>query len=230
MYTPPSKRDGATPPRQPGKQLAYAHMKSVVLPDVGPEGGFVTEGEVAAALGISRTPVREAFLRLEAEGLLRLLPGKGAFVSGVSNVEIVEVMQARELIESFAVPGAIAARTELAPRLREVLGEQKAVLKKGDAKAFPEHDRRFHFLFVEAGGNRLLARFYETLRDRQLRMGPYVHGVQAVMSSDRRLEGVLRQHGAIVAALEAGDEARLRGAIRAHLATTGAGLQPGSPA
>lgn len=59
------------------------------------EGVFLTEGAAAAATGTSRTPVREALLRLEAEGFLQIVPKKGAFVPPISDAEVESVMQAR---------------------------------------------------------------------------------------------------------------------------------------
>ena len=63
---------------------AYAYVKSGILDGTHTGGQFFTEGEVAEAVGVSRTPVREALLRLEVEGLVRLYPKKGAMIVPVS--------------------------------------------------------------------------------------------------------------------------------------------------
>ena len=88
-------------------ERAYAYTKQRVLDATYAGGDLLTEGEVADALGISRTPVREAFVRLEAEGLLRLYPKRGALVVPVSAGEVEAVMETRLLVERFAFGKAI---------------------------------------------------------------------------------------------------------------------------
>ena len=77
----------ATPPTTPATDRAYAHVKTGLLDGTYPDGHLLSEGEVAAALQMSRTPVREAFLRLQAEGFLRLYPKRGALVVPVTPTE-----------------------------------------------------------------------------------------------------------------------------------------------
>ncbi|MBV8291555.1 MAG: GntR family transcriptional regulator, partial [Mycobacterium sp.] len=89
------------------KDRALDYVKSQVLSGAFPGGELISEGEVAAALGMSRTPVREAFLRLEAEGLLRLYPQRGALVVPVSSEEARAVIEARLLLEHFAADKVI---------------------------------------------------------------------------------------------------------------------------
>src|ERR1700755_625970 len=89
--------------RGAAKDRAHDYVKRQVLTGAFPGGELISEGEVAAALGMSRTPVREAFLRLEAEGLLRLYPQRGALVVPVSPEEVRAVMEARLVLEQVAV-------------------------------------------------------------------------------------------------------------------------------
>ena len=95
--------------RPAAKDRALDYVKSQVLTGAFPGGELISEGEVAAALGMSRTPVREAFLRLEAEGLLRLYPQRGALVVPVSSEEARAVIEARLLLEQFAA-GKVVGR------------------------------------------------------------------------------------------------------------------------
>src|SRR4051812_50188386 len=85
------------------KERAYRDTKARILDGSLPGGDLITEGQVADALAMSRTPVREAFLRLEAEGLLRLFPKRGALVVAVSPAEVEAVLEARELVEGHAL-------------------------------------------------------------------------------------------------------------------------------
>ena len=93
---------------------AYAFAKERILDGRFPGGELISEGDVAAGVSLSRTPVREAFLRLESEGLLRLYPKRGALVVPVSAAEVESVMETRMVVERFAFEKVIRARTDLA--------------------------------------------------------------------------------------------------------------------
>jgi DNA-binding GntR family transcriptional regulator len=184
----------------PAAERVYLHVKSGVL-DRSYEGGtLLTEGELAEAVGVSRTPVREALLRLEAEGLLKLYPKKGALVLPVSAQEIADVVETRLLVEQHAVAkvvGAVPAR--LITRLEESLAEQRGYAVAGDLAAFAVADRCFHAEIVRAAGNRILAHLYDQLRDRQLRMG-----VATMHAEPSRVAKNIAEHTEILAALRAG--------------------------
>lgn len=150
---------------------AYAFAKQQIL-----EGGFkggelISEGDVADHLGLSRTPVREAFLMLESEGLLRLYPKRGALVVPVSAAEVTDVMETRELVECFAIERAARIGAELEGALNEALERQQKLIDAGDYAGFVDADREFHRMFIDAGGNPILLGLYDSLRDRQARMG-----------------------------------------------------------
>lgn len=196
-------------------EKAYAHVKSGILDRYFKEGEFLTEGEIAKVLGISRTPVREAFLLLEAENFVNLLPKKGAFIPGVSLREIKEVMEARILIESFAAEKVVEERAGITPKLRTLLEEQRGIAEQGDNEEFIRLDQQFHHTMVKDSGNDLLLKFYEGLRDKQIRMG-----IRAVAYSPKRVKRVLGEHEAIVTAAERGDVEELKRSIREHLNAT----------
>src|SRR5215469_5776112 len=85
------------------QDLVFAWLKKHIVSLPRTDGTFLTEAEVCRATGMSRTPVREALLRLEAEGFLQIVPKKGAFVPPISEADIEFVMQARELVEDWCV-------------------------------------------------------------------------------------------------------------------------------
>ncbi|MYS20343.1 transcriptional regulator, GntR family [Streptomyces sp. DvalAA-14] len=190
----------AAPKSPPAAERVYLHVKSGVL-DRSYEGGtLLTEGDLAEAVGVSRTPVREALLRLEAEGLLKLYPKKGALVLPVSAQEITDVVETRLLVEQHAVAkvvGAVPAR--LIARLEESLAEQRGHAATGDLAAFAAADRGFHAEIVRAAGNRILAHLYDQLRDRQLRMG-----VATMHAEPSRVAKNLAEHTEILEALRGG--------------------------
>ncbi|HEV7628582.1 MAG TPA: GntR family transcriptional regulator, partial [Streptomyces sp.] len=203
----------------PTSQRAYDYAKERILEGILAGGELISEGTVAEALGISRTPVREAFLRLESEGLLRLYPKRGAVVVPVSAKEVESVLETRELIESFAAEKVASfshgALEQLVQELRGQLQEQKELREAGDGKGFVAADQVFHQLIVSAADNPILLDLYAGLRDRQQRMGLF-----AVLHDHDRLRATNHEHVELVDLLERGDVAAYRAALRGHLRGT----------
>lgn len=205
-------------PRRGGaKARALEFVKDRILTGGFRGGDLISEGEVAAALGMSRTPVREAFLRLEAEGLLRLYPQRGALVVPVSPEEVRAVMEARLVIEQFAARAVCrapeAARASICEALDVQLDRQRAA--GDDLRGFLDADRAFHTVLVEAAGNPILADVYSSLRDRQLRM----IGESAVRDP-RRTATIVEEHTRIAGAVREGVVDALLDAVRVHLSGT----------
>lgn len=179
----------------------YEHVKTGILDATYAQGELITEGLVSERVGVSRTPVREALLRLETEGLVRLYPKKGALVVPVSAQEAEDVLEARALVERYAAPRAWARRAELAEELEPLLDEMRRHRDAGDHVGFSQADRTFHERIVTAAGNDVLARLYRSLRERQLCISRSVLRVSA-----ERMEQALADHERLVDHLRAGDE------------------------
>ncbi|MGI5409857.1 GntR family transcriptional regulator [Streptomyces chartreusis] len=196
----------------PAADRVYTHVKQGVL-DRRYEGGtLLTEGELAEAVGVSRTPVREALLRLEVEGLIKLYPKKGALVLPVSAQEIKDVVETRILVEEHAARKAVPAPPGLIERLEELLARQKEQAAAGDLAAAAVTDRCFHAEIVRSGGNEILSRLYDQLRDRQLRMG-----VAVMYSHPDRIAKTLVEHEEILQALRSGDTEAAVGLVHRHI-------------
>jgi DNA-binding GntR family transcriptional regulator len=200
-------------PAEAAADRAYETTKELVLTGDLPGGHLFSEGEIASRLGISRTPVREAFLRLQAEELLVLIPKRGAVVAPVLPGEAEDVLDAREAVETSAVRRML--------RRPDLLGDAVATLRAAvveqerhtdDLPAFAQADETFHRAIVDAGRNALLMRFYATLADRQRRMS-----VHALGPSPDLVPVILRQHHELVDLIEAHDEAGFAKALRVHL-------------
>jgi DNA-binding GntR family transcriptional regulator len=203
--------------RQPAAERVYTHVKQAVLHRRYEGGMLLTEGELAEAVGVSRTPVREALLRLETEGLLKLYPKKGALVLPVAAQEITDVVETRLLVEEHAVrKTSVPVRTDLIARLEELLHEQRAHAESGDLAAFAVSDRGFHAEIVKSTGNEILTRLYDQLRDRQLRMG-----VAVMHAHPDRIAKNITEHTEIMEALRAGDADAAADAVHQHVAWVG---------
>ncbi|MDO5863014.1 MULTISPECIES: GntR family transcriptional regulator [Paenarthrobacter] len=103
------------------------------------QGQFIKETDLAADLGISRTPVREALMLLVSEGLVELIPQRGAYVPAISGREISELMELRSVLESYASRLVITEKRVPAERMQTTLDLQAAVPDYDD----PESARHF---------------------------------------------------------------------------------------
>jgi DNA-binding GntR family transcriptional regulator len=192
------------------QDISYDWLKKHIS-EISRDGGvFLSESEVAQRAGTSRTPVREALLRLEAEGWLSIIPKKGAYIPPIPDREIEAVMQARAIVEDWCVRRIVPADPSFVSELERILAVQESLID--DPAGFIDQDRAFHRAMVQQAGNPVLAEFYESLRERQIRMG-----MVAMASVENRARAVLEEHHAIVRGLAAGDA---RDALAAHLEST----------
>src|SRR3954453_22108946 len=188
-------------------ERAYRHVKEQVLEGTIPGGELISENEIAERLGMSRTPVRAAFGQLEAEGLLRLYPKRGALVVPVSAQETEAVIEARWVIERYAIERVVERPGDVPERLSAAVAAQPEL----EGAAFVESDRAFHRALVAGTNNAILLSLYDSLRDRQRRMA---HAT--VRQPERRARSV-REHGELAAAIADGDTARAVRVLRTHL-------------
>ena len=207
----------------PAKDRALGYVKTRILTGEIPGGELISEGDVATALGMSRTPVREAFLRLEAEGLLRLYPKRGALVVPVSPEEVRAVMEARLVLERFAIEKVIgrgpAARKAAYERLSAELKRQRKAASAADFGDFLESDRAFHTITVEDADNSIITGFYTSLKERQMRMIG-----ESAIREPKRTATIIAEHRNIAEALREGDVGQAVAAVRVHHASTLAAL------
>ena len=176
-------------------------------------GALLTEAELAAAAGASRTPAREAMLQLEAWGLVRLLPKKGAVVLPVTHEERRDLLAVRAMLEADAVAAAPGVPAGLAEDLDALLEQQRAALAAGDALAFAGGDHAFHARIVASGGNAVVSGIVAGLGPRLARLT-----YEAVTARPDRLAVLLREHEALAAQALAGDGPGFARSVRQHLA------------
>lgn len=190
-------------------------MKERILTGELPGGELISEGEIATSLGVSRTPVREGFLRLEAEGWMRLYPKRGALIVPVAEGESENVVDARELVETHAVARILrsaSVATDLVTKLRANLAEQQTVHAAGDLTGFSIVDAEFHRLIVAAGANPLLLDFYEGLHDRQRRMTAY-----SITRHPAQIDAIVADHARLVDRIEAADLDGFAASLSTHM-------------
>lgn len=197
----------------------YAYVKDELLARRFLPHELLSEGQLADAVGVSRTPVREALLRLQAEGLLRLLPKRGALVLPVTAAELADVIEARRLVESYAARKVITSGqvAELDVELGRQVAAMRVAARAHDTSAYVHADRAFHAAIVTAAGNEIIAGLYRSLRERQLRMGT-VNLLDAHGAADpARMRDTLREHDQIRDAIASKRLRAAEAAVTRHL-------------
>jgi DNA-binding GntR family transcriptional regulator len=192
---------------------AYAHVKQQLLDGSLADGTLLSEGAVADAVGISRTPVREAFLALASEGLLELYPKRGALVVPLTTADVNDLFETRALIETHCLRRALEADPEGLRRAAAAeLARQRRLLAAGDIAGFVEADRAFHRTWMAAGRSAILLALYDRLRDRQQRVAARV-----LATGPKRAEQLLDEHGSVLDRIRAGDADGAAAALEEHL-------------
>lgn len=214
MYLPLISELESTPEHEPRSAAAgaYGYVKERLLDGRFPGGTLLSENDVARRLGISRTPVRQAFLQLEGEELIELYPRRGALVRPVSFSEAEDVLEARLLIETHCARRVAGHGAALAEQLHDAIAHQERSLTEGGAGAFTIADREFHRAIVAGNRNAILTRQYDALRDRQQRIT-----ASAVASDAARVTRFIAEHREIAAAIERGNADGAAELVAAHV-------------
>jgi DNA-binding GntR family transcriptional regulator len=170
----------------------------------------LTETEIAARFGISRTPVREAIRQLEADGLVLHAPRVGAVVRSLDYSEISELYEMRAVLEGTAarLTARTASATELA-ELEAINAEMRHAA--GDVGRLYELNRDFHFAMLNAAKNRYLASSVGALQKTLLILGP------STMGEGSRADAALAEHAEVLAAIRMRDEEAAEDAMRRHI-------------
>jgi len=145
---------------------AYGTVKQAILNLEFAPGAQLRVDELAERLGISRTPIREALLRLESEGLVRIVPRVGFFVAEITRRDLIELFEIRQLLESHATKRAAAQLTDEGLALiDEILAQAAEAVARGDLARFQETEIAFHDYFIEHAQNRRLLALMASIRD-----------------------------------------------------------------
>jgi DNA-binding GntR family transcriptional regulator len=202
----------ARQPRGSRVEEAYSAIRQRILDNVYPPGHQALENALAAELAISRTPVREALIRLANEGLVEVIPRHGMRVLPVLPVDMSEIYVVLTALEGAAAEILANRRpsaAELKP-LEDATTDMARALKADDLDAWAAADERFHQGLVELAGNR-------TLVDAVQRLGDRVH--RARMFTLRLRPKPVRsteEHTALLGRIRAGDASGAARAYRAH--------------
>ena len=172
----------------------------------------VSEAELALQLGVSRTPVREALIKLAEDRLVEILPQRGSFITPIRLHEVLEARFIREALEIAVVREAAASgRAEVLGRLESLLQAQRAAARDKDLERFLELDEAFHHTLSESIDKQRCWRLIQSVKH-QLDRVRYLS-----LPEPGNLALLIRQHAAIAQAALAGKPEEAETLMRAHL-------------
>ena len=191
---------------------AYLRLKDEILQNRMPPGFQAPEPEIALQLGMSRTPVREALIRLESEGLVRLIPRHGALVLPVAADDMREIYEILTALEPEAAASLARKQPDRASldALEAATRAMEAALRDNDLDAWAEADDRFHRTLLMLHANNRMTNFVSSLFDQ-------VHRARMTTLRLRKPpEQSTREHREILEHILAGDAEKARKSFRAH--------------
>jgi DNA-binding GntR family transcriptional regulator len=174
-------------------------------------GEILDKSAICDRLGVSRFPVSEAFARLQAEGLVDIMPQRGSMVSRVKFTDVVEFMLIRKALEGEAIRVLMAHRSEgILEELEQVLAEQALAAKKEDHEFFHNLDVRFHEILFETMQFSRIRAIIDSARANLTRG-------RLLILDRRRLQVTQAEHKEIVRAIASGDTNDAVAAMRRHI-------------
>lgn len=211
---PPHKRIPSKGQKKPpsARERAYAWIASAILAGDYAEGEFLDEVTLSLEVGTSRTPVREALHRLQAERYVDLVPRRGAQVRVMTSRELREIYQARFVVESDAITKICRKRKGPPPGMADLLDEMEEAGRNQEWRSFAQMDQVLHLSLVRHQGNSVLSEMYESLGPRHTRLA-----VRTLIEATERQETIEKEHRELLAALEDHDADRGIDVLRRHL-------------
>ncbi len=199
---------------QRSPEFAYAGIKSRILDSEYAPGAQILEHEIAEQLGLSRTPVREALVRLQQESLLEIVPRHGVRISTLSPADMREIYEILESLEATAaeiLTRLRPARAALLPLSEACDAMERALAREApDLRTWAAADEAFHMHLLQLCGNRRLASLVMTVWDQAHRARMFTLTLRPLPTRSTE------EHRKIVDAILAGDVSHAGELYRAH--------------
>ncbi len=196
----------------PLRDVVFNTLRQAILRGELEPGERLMEIQLAERLGVSRTPIREAIRKLELEGLVLMIPRKGAEVASISEKSLRDVLEVRRSLEELASELACQRMTaEQIEELRSAQREFAAAVEEGSIMRMAECDEHFHDLIYEGTGNTRLIQILNNLREQM-----YRYRLEYIKDADKR-QMLLAEHDGILKAIEGRRGAEARRVMREHI-------------
>ncbi len=217
----PRTRKPAGRPKGTGTQRVYEKVRENILQLVLSPGADIDESSLEREYGVSRTPVREALIRLASEGLITLLPNKGARVAPLDMTDITQMFEALELASRATLRWCAERRSEDEVETIAALSDAfTAAAQAEDFGRMGELNHEFHAAIGRACGNRNIAELYESQLANSLRLARLAFAEAPADREDQAkyYAEIIRQHEDMVTAIRARDAEAADQLARKHLA------------
>lgn len=192
---------------------AYIKLKNEIAENRMTPGNPMLEQEIAEYLKMSRTPVREALLKLESEGLVEIVPRRGVKILPVSKDDMKEIYEIFVSLEPIAA-ASLASRKDLSKKdfkeLEKATDDMEKALNKDDLDAWAEADYRFHTKIIEMHGNKRLINILDMLRNQTHRVRLLTRGLRNKPTQS------VEEHREILKYIYEGDSKNAYKSFRAH--------------
>ena len=202
----------AIPERKPLGHYVFENLKQAIVRGNFSPGNRLVESRIAEAMGISRTPVREAIHKLEREGLIKKLPQGGFYVLNLSREEVEETFGIRSVLESYAARlAAIKHQKEELEPLEEKIEEFQYHLNRGEIEALPQINTEFHALLYAMSRSPRLIKMINDLKDQIYRFRRIILKIEmmAKRSND--------DHRQMLSAMKKRDADRVEMLVKQHI-------------
>ena len=199
--------------KQPLKEQAYVYVKKMILDEIVPANSFLSERNLAAQLGMSKTPIRLAIARLEHEGFVRVSPQQGIVVVSLTFDEILDYIEYRLALESFVV-GNLCSRIqpEQIRMLEAHLLEHQKLVQTNQREAQVYADMGFHGLLAKLNGNQQIV---SALLRQQAML--YRVAMRIFEKHPKRAPASLEEHHLLVEAISSGQKKEALELIEKHI-------------
>lgn len=200
---------------KPLREIVFATMREAIINGDFKPGQRLMEVQLAEQMGVSRTPVREAIRKLELEGLVVMVPRKGAYVAGLSSEDVKEVLEIRAVLEGLAASlAAEKASEEDIAMLKEIVDKFVTAAGEEDVVKLIHLDSDFHDVMYRASKNKKLIQLISSLREQVQRFRV------AYFTKIKNTEILIAEHNELLDAIVGGDSAKARIVAETHIATT----------
>lgn len=192
-------------------QRAYHIIRMAIRNLILPPGKTILEREMSEVLQMSRTPVREALVRLEMEGVVRLIPRRGFIVEPIEEEDLKEIYEIVETLDGFAIELATSkVGTEQLGRLESIVAKQEQALSQENLEEWSMLDDLFHSLIILYAENKRLSTVIDSYSDQSYRARLYTINQRPVPALS------IAEHKAMVACMRADDGKAARTVMQSH--------------
>lgn len=196
----------------PLRDVVFNTLRQAILKGELQPGERLMEVQLANKLGVSRTPIREAIRKLELDGLVLMIPRKGAEVADISEKSLLDVLEVRRALEGLAVRNVCDKITEEEiEELKQAQREFRETLSCKDVTVFAEADVKFHDIIYRITDNQRLIQLLHSLREQM-----YRYRVEYLKKQDSHAK-LLREHENVIAAIEKRDKEKAEEAVCKHI-------------